>query len=56
MDSVVMNNAGALSLDGAMLSGFERLTKQNLGLATLTGTQLHEWRSAQRRHCRWPVR
>ncbi|HEU5137468.1 MAG TPA: autotransporter-associated beta strand repeat-containing protein [Steroidobacteraceae bacterium] len=38
MDSVVMNNAAALSLDGAMLSGFERLTKQNTGIATLTGT------------------
>ena len=38
MDSVVMNNAAALSLDGAMISGFERLTKQNSGLATLTGT------------------
>ena len=38
MDSVVMNNAAALSLDGGMISGFERLTKQNSGLATLTGT------------------
>ena len=38
-DSVVLNNAGAMSLGAASLSGFERLTKQNTGVATLTGLQ-----------------
>ena len=40
-DSVVLNNASALSLDSASLSGFELLTKQNSGVATLTG--LHSY-------------
>ncbi len=41
MDSVVLNNSVALSLDGASVTGFERLTKQNSGLATLTGTHAY---------------
>ena len=39
VDSVVLNNAAAFTLDGASLSGFEQFTKQNTGVATLTGTQ-----------------
>ncbi len=40
-DAVVLNNASALSVDGAAISGFERLTKQNAGVATLSG--LHSY-------------
>lgn len=37
-DSIVLNNAAALSFNAASVAGFERLTKQNSGVATLTGT------------------
>src|SRR5207344_1918216 len=40
-DSVVLNNAGALSLAPGELSGFEQLTKQNTGIVTLTGLQTY---------------
>ena len=43
-DSVVLNNAAPLTLDSAAISGFERLTKQNTGVATLTG--VHSYSTA----------
>ena len=43
-DSVVLNNAAPLTLDSATISGFERLTKQNTGVATLTG--VHSYSTA----------
>ena len=41
-DRVVLDNAAAFTLDGADISGFEQLTKQNTGTATLTGTQVYD--------------
>ena len=38
-DVLVLNNAAALTFDGSMTAGFERLTKQNGGTATMTGSQ-----------------
>ncbi|MBM0105007.1 autotransporter-associated beta strand repeat-containing protein [Steroidobacter sp. S1-65] len=38
-DVLVLDNAGALTFNGAMTSGFEQLRKQNVGTATMTGTQ-----------------
>ncbi|EPJ86104.1 autotransporter-associated beta strand repeat-containing protein [Pseudomonas sp. CFII68] len=38
-DTVVLNNAGALALDGDNIVNFEFLQKDNTGTATLTGTQ-----------------
>ncbi|UJB19606.1 MULTISPECIES: autotransporter-associated beta strand repeat-containing protein [Lysobacter] len=38
-DAVVLNNAGALTFDAADTRDFEVLQKNNLGEATLTGTQ-----------------
>ncbi|MFC5569015.1 autotransporter-associated beta strand repeat-containing protein [Lysobacter yangpyeongensis] len=38
-DTVVLNNAGALSFDGSNVVNFEKLQKDNTGEATLTGTQ-----------------
>ncbi|XHS77016.1 autotransporter outer membrane beta-barrel domain-containing protein [Burkholderiaceae bacterium UC74_6] len=37
-DTVVLNNAQALTLDGTKLTNFENLTKQGSGVATLTGS------------------
>ncbi|MCW6528634.1 autotransporter-associated beta strand repeat-containing protein [Sphingomonas sp. MMSM20] len=36
-DALVVDNALALALDGASITGFESLTKQNSGVLTLTG-------------------
>ena len=38
-DKVVLNNAGALTLDASRVANFEVLQKDNTGEATLTGTQ-----------------
>jgi len=38
-DKVVLNNAGALTLDAGRVANFEILQKDNAGEATLTGTQ-----------------
>ncbi|HWU69993.1 MAG TPA: autotransporter outer membrane beta-barrel domain-containing protein, partial [Pseudoxanthomonas sp.] len=38
-DTVVLNNASALSFDGGNVVNFEKLQKDNTGEATLTGTQ-----------------
>lgn len=38
-DTLVLDNALALTFDGANTSGFETLVKQNAGTATMTGTQ-----------------
>ncbi|MGO4322607.1 autotransporter-associated beta strand repeat-containing protein [Pseudomonas sp. KB_12] len=38
-DTVVLNNAGALALNGGSIVNFEFLQKDNTGTATLTGTQ-----------------
>ncbi|VVO51812.1 autotransporter-associated beta strand repeat-containing protein [Pseudomonas fluorescens] len=37
-DTVVLNNAAAMTLDGANTTNFEFLTKDNVGVATLVGT------------------
>ena len=36
-DTIVINNAAAFLLDGAQVTGFEALDKQNVGVLTLTG-------------------
>lgn len=41
-DEVVLDNTNAFTLDGANLSGFEQLTKQNDGTATLDGAHVYE--------------
>ncbi|WPN36583.1 autotransporter-associated beta strand repeat-containing protein [Pseudomonas sp. P8_139] len=38
-DTVILNNAGALALNGGNIVNFEFLQKDNTGTATLTGTQ-----------------
>lgn len=38
-DLLVVNNSAALTFDGGMTAGFESLTKQNTGVATMTGGQ-----------------
>jgi fibronectin-binding autotransporter adhesin len=38
-DTVVLNNANALTFDASKTTNFEFLTKNNTGVATLTGTQ-----------------
>ncbi|WP_413626380.1 autotransporter-associated beta strand repeat-containing protein [Luteibacter sp. Lutesp34] len=40
-DKVVLNNAGALTLDSHSVTNFEVLQKDNAGEATLTGTQVY---------------
>jgi fibronectin-binding autotransporter adhesin len=41
-DSVVLDNANALTFDGANVADFEDLTKQNSGAATLTGVHNYD--------------
>lgn len=38
-DTLVLDNAAALTFDGGMTAGFETLIKQNTGIATMTGAQ-----------------
>ncbi len=38
-DTLILNNAAAMSVDGAATTDFETLTKRNTGVATLTGAQ-----------------
>jgi fibronectin-binding autotransporter adhesin len=40
-DTLVLDNAGAMTLDAGQVANFESLQKQNTGEATLTGTQTY---------------
>ena len=51
-DSVVLDNANALTFDGTNVADFEDLTKQNTGTATLTGVHSLRQHGDRRRHAR----
>ncbi|MGO4550201.1 autotransporter-associated beta strand repeat-containing protein [Lysobacter sp. 2RAF19] len=40
-DRLILDNASAMTLDGAPISGYELLRKQGAGVATLTGTHVY---------------